>query len=140
MISKARETHALVLLSLLSLVACGNRGGGGGGGGMDAGPGSGDSGPGPVESAPPGTDGGLEYDDMGCLTFQGTSRLCGFMSDDTICAFSVECGTSNDLGQCGISCEMGTTVMCYTEEHVTCLQDAVAAADCAMLESCGWIL
>ena len=114
--------------------------GGDSGPAMDAGPGGDDSGPGPVDSGPAGTDAGLEYDKRGCLTFMGASRLCGFSSDDTICAFSVECGTSSDMGQCGINCEMGTTVMCYTTEHVACLQNPAADLDCAALESCGWIL
>jgi hypothetical protein len=82
----------------------------------------------------------LEYDGEGCLTYPSASELCGFDSDSAICSFSVGCGTSTDLGQCRINCEMGTTVMCYTREHVACLRAAVASLSCTDLEDCGWIL
>lgn len=101
----------------------GGRSDGGGGGGSDAGP--------PDD---------LEYDAEGCLTFGGASQLCGFSSDGTICSFALECGLAESTSQCGINCEMGTTVMCYTREHVACLRSAAMTFNCSAAAECGFIL
>ncbi|MBZ0119704.1 MAG: hypothetical protein K8H88_22135 [Sandaracinaceae bacterium] len=129
---------AVGALSVIGLLGCGGStapGDGGrdatvliDGGGSDAGSGT---------DAGGGADAGSIYDMNGCLTFAGASTICGFSSDDRICALSVSCGSSTDDGQCKINCEMGTTVRCYREADVTCLE---AAADCTALAACGWIL
>jgi hypothetical protein len=82
----------------------------------------------------------VPLNDAGCLTFEGASKVCGFMSDDSVCAYSVTCGSSSDDGQCKINCEMGATVKCYTAADVKCLQDAVKAKSCSALKACKWIL
>jgi len=82
----------------------------------------------------------IPLNDAGCLTFAGASKICGFMSDDSVCAYSVTCGSSTDDGQCKINCEMGTTVKCYTAADVKCLEDAVKAKSCTALKACNWIL
>ncbi len=82
----------------------------------------------------------IPLNDAGCLTFAGASKICGFMSDDAVCAYSVTCGSSTDDGQCKINCEMGTTVKCYTAADVKCLEDAVKAKSCSALKACNWIL
>jgi hypothetical protein len=82
----------------------------------------------------------IPLNDAGCLTFAGASKICGFMSDDSVCAYSVTCGSSSDDGQCKINCEMGTTVKCYTAADVKCLEDAVKAKSCTALKACNWIL
>jgi hypothetical protein len=87
-----------------------------------------------------GTAGDLEYDAEGCLTFGGASQLCGFSSDGMICSFALECGLSESTSQCGINCEMGTTVMCYTREHVACLRSAASTFNCSAAAECGFIL
>jgi hypothetical protein len=92
------------------------------------------------QDAAPDTNVDVPLNDAGCLTFAGASKICGFMSDDKVCAFSVGCGTSTDDGQCKINCEMGTTVKCYSAADVKCLEDAVAAKSCAALTACNWVL
>jgi hypothetical protein len=82
----------------------------------------------------------VPLNDAGCLTFAGASKICGFMSDDSVCAYSVTCGSSTDDGQCKINCEMGTTVKCYTAADVKCLEDAVKARSCTALKACNWVL
>lgn len=98
---------------------------------MDAGPGTTDAG-GSV-----GDSGDRFYADGGCLTPTAANEICGFASDDRICALSVMCGTSTDDGQCKINCEMGATVRCYGPDDVSCLESATT---CAALAACGWIL
>ncbi|HVK70877.1 MAG TPA: hypothetical protein VM694_40760, partial [Polyangium sp.] len=83
---------------------------------------------------------GIEYNEMGCLTYQGASAVCGFMSDGGACELGVSCMASTDEGQCKINCAMGTTIKCYKEADVKCLVDAVCAGDCDALKACGWIL
>jgi hypothetical protein len=40
-----------------------------------------------------------------------------------------------------INCSMGAGYMnCYGPSKVTCLQNAMAAQDCAALKGCGWVL
>jgi hypothetical protein len=78
--------------------------------------------------------------DAGCLTFASASQVCGFQSDGSICAFSIGCNNSTNMGQCQINCEMGTTVMCYSAKDVDCLRRAEAARSCAALIACNWIL
>lgn len=82
----------------------------------------------------------VPLNDAGCLTFAGASKICGFSSDDSVCAYSVTCGSSSDDGQCKINCEMGTTVKCYTAADVKCLEDAVKARSCSALKACNWVL
>ncbi len=90
--------------------------------------------------AAPARDADVPLNDAGCLTYEGASKICGFMSDDAVCAFSLTCATSTDDGQCKINCEMGSTVKCYTAADVKCLEDAVAAKSCSALKACNWIL
>ena len=49
----------------------------------------------------------LGYTDGGCLSYAGASQLCGDGSPGTICAFSAQCGSSTNAGQCMINCSMG---------------------------------
>jgi len=83
----------------------------------------------------------FEYDEQGCLLYSSASKLCGFSSDEAVCAYWHDtCGENNDIGQCKIDCEMGTTIQCYTEADVLCLLNAVEAQDCVAMEACGWII
>lgn len=92
-------------------------GGDGGGGGADGGP----------------------FDQNGCLTFQGASQLCGFDSNEAICSLAVSCEISQDISQCKINCEMGTTVRCYTQKDVACVAQALQGESCSALAACEWI-
>jgi hypothetical protein len=120
----------LIALLLATTVACGDDDGGG---------------PAPDAAVSVDASGGgadatsFEYDQNGCLTFTSASQICGFNSDNSVCAFSHSC-SAGDEDQCKINCEMGTTVKCYKMADVTCLQHAVAAHDCAALAACAWIL
>jgi len=83
----------------------------------------------------------LPLSDAGCLTYDGATTLCGDGSAGTICAFSVQCGTSTNAGQCGINCSMGAGFSkCYVAKDVACLQSAMKAQDCTAFRTCGWIL
>ena len=83
----------------------------------------------------------LPLNDAGCLTYDGATTLCGDGSAGTICAFSVQCGSSTSASQCGINCSMGAGYSkCYGAKDVACLQNAMKAQDCAAFSSCGWIL
>ncbi len=104
---------------------------------MDSGGGGADSGGGMGDAGGPLADAGARFGDGGCLTFTAASEICGFASDDRICALSVMCGSSSDDGQCKINCEMGTTVRCYGPDDVSCLESATT---CTALSACGWIL
>jgi len=155
MLDRTRFFFLVSLAVAVALAGCGGgdrRGGiilpdGGGGeagprpdGAIDAGGGDTDAG---FDAGSTTRDAGLEFADGGgepCLTFTSASSICGFDSDDRVCAFSVSCGTSTDDGQCKINCEMGTTVRCYGPEDVGCLLSAVDAEDCTALSACGWIL
>ncbi len=92
------------------------------------------------QDAAPDTNVDVPLDDAGCLTFAGASKICGFSSDDKVCAFSVGCASSTDDSQCKINCEMGTTVKCYSAADVKCLEDAVTAKSCSALKACNWVL
>jgi hypothetical protein len=96
----------------------------------------------PVADAATGADARTyEYDQNGCLTFASAGEVCGFASDDTVCALSITCPAGGgDDSQCKINCEMGTTVTCYKMADVDCLLAATAAHDCTALAACGWIL
>jgi hypothetical protein len=83
----------------------------------------------------------LPLNDAGCLTYDGATTLCGDGSAGTICAFSVQCGTSTNAGQCGINCSMGAGYSkCYGAKDVACLQNALKAQDCVAFSACNWIL
>ena len=82
----------------------------------------------------------VEYDDQGCLTFDGASALCGSASDNSICDTSVGCGTSTEES-CMINCEYGTNENCYTQADVQCLVDAASCrTDCDALAACGFLI
>ncbi|MDI3284494.1 hypothetical protein [Polyangium sp. 15x6] len=155
----------LFMVTAVSLAACGDDktggdggagpggsgGSGGSGGGSDGGGGTGGQGGGSSTgggSAAGGSGGGsacaipagVEYNDMGCLTYTGAAALCGFPSDGTACELAVSCMASTDEGQCNINCEMGTTIKCYKEADVQCLVSAVCAGDCDALKACGFVL
>ncbi len=109
--------------------------GGGGTGGATASGGAGGSGGTPCDP-PTG-----EFDDMGCLTFNGGSAFCGFASDESICAAAVDCGVStNDIGQCQIDCEQGVvSVGCYTQADMDCVYRAAICDDmCTDLAACNF--
>jgi hypothetical protein len=114
--------------------------GGGGGGGTDSGGGdmTMDAGGGTTDAGGGGPV--IELGDGGCVTYQSASMLCGTMSDDSVCKFSVGCGHSTDDGQCKINCEMGSTVNCFTADDAKCLEDAVKSGSCTDLKNCKWIL
>jgi hypothetical protein len=83
----------------------------------------------------------LPLNDAGCLTYEGATTLCGDGSSGTICAFSVQCGTSTSASQCGINCSMGAGYSkCYAAKDVLCLQNTMKAQDCTAFSACGWIL
>jgi hypothetical protein len=128
-----------LLLSIFLATACGGDDDGGGAH-PDASAGEPDASPGAPDAAPADASLALEYDQNGCLTFASASRLCGFDSDGTVCDQRLLCSEGDELSQCKINCEMGTTVTCYKMADVECLQNAVAAHDCAALEACHWIL
>lgn len=83
---------------------------------------------------------GLTFDDKGCLTFDGASRVCGAKSDGKVCAQAESCGVITDANQCSINCEMGTSVQCYQQEDVDCIVQATCAGSCDALKSCNWAL
>ena len=82
----------------------------------------------------------IEVGDGGCVTYQTAQKLCGTMSDDSVCKYSVTCGKSTDDSQCKINCEMAATVTCYTKADAQCLLDAVATQSCSALKACKWLL
>src|SRR5690606_7676620 len=82
----------------------------------------------------------VEVDAKGCVTYAGAGALCGFASDESICAFAVSCGRTDAVGQCKINCEMATTSECYEATDVACLRAAVKAGACDALAQCRWIL
>lgn len=75
-----------------------------------------------------------------CLTFESASSFCGFSSDDAVCNFAVQCGTTTDLGQCQINCEQGSSSFCNGPADVDCVVAALCADDCAALAACDFIL
>ena len=130
-----RIALSAVLLALLLTTACGDDGGGNPDAALAA---DGSTTP---DATTSGADaaGSFEFDENGCLTYASASKLCGFDSDDSVCAQKLSCEGGDD-GQCKINCEMGTTVNCYKLADVECLLSAVAAHDCAALAACHWIL
>lgn len=82
----------------------------------------------------------IDLGDGGCVTYDSASKLCGSMSDDSICKYSVTCGKSTSDGQCKINCEMAATVTCYSKADAQCLLDAVKSQSCTALKACKWIL
>jgi len=59
----------------------------------------------------------------------------------TICTLSTSCGTSSDVGQCKINCEMGSIYgNCYSPADVACVRNAASASSCSSLSACGWTL
>jgi hypothetical protein len=82
----------------------------------------------------------VEVNPDGCVTYAGAAALCGFASDESICAFAVSCGRTDDVGQCKINCEMGSTFECYEAADVACLRAAKKAGDCDALAKCRWVL
>jgi hypothetical protein len=111
-------------------------------GGEDGSAGGGDSSAADDASSSSDAGGGvlIEVGDGGCVTYQTAQRLCGTMSDDSICKYSVTCGKSSDDSQCKINCEMASTVTCYTAADAKCLEDAVAAKSCTDIKACKWLL
>lgn len=75
-----------------------------------------------------------------CLDGPSANTFCGFGSDEAICNFSVSCGISEDVGQCKINCEQGSSSFCNPPEAVACVVEAVCAEDCAALKGCNFIL
>jgi hypothetical protein len=82
----------------------------------------------------------VEVNADGCVTYAGAGALCGFKSDEAICAFAVSCGRTDDVGQCKINCEMASTIECYEAADAACLRAATKAGDCDALATCRWIL
>ncbi len=80
------------------------------------------------------------FDKDGCFDWDGASALCGFASDGTMCEFVVACGIVSDTGQCGIDCEMITTVGCFELDVVECMMAATCADDCDAMTACGYFL
>ena len=78
------------------------------------------------------------FDKNDCLDWDGASNLCGFNSDDSVCELVVACGMVGDLSQCGIDCEMMTTVACFDLATVECVMAATCADDCEALAACNY--
>ena len=76
----------------------------------------------------------------GCLTFAAAQQVCGFSSDGAICAHAVGCDATTSKSDCGINCEMQSTVTCLKPADAKCLLDAAAAKSCSALAKCKWKL
>lgn len=152
--------------ALVVLVACGDSGTGGSGAGGSpgtggepaggesvAGGGGSDGGSGGAGPAGGGEVGGgacldtsrLVYGpgpagEPSCLDVPSANVFCGFGSDEEICEFSVSCGHSEDLGQCKINCEQGSSAFCNDMASVDCVVAAYCSEDCEALAACTFIL
>jgi len=80
------------------------------------------------------------YDDMGCLTYAGAREICGFGSDDVVCAEVAACGLGPE-SECSINCEMAATVFCISREMVEPCETVARGRDCpGVTSSCrGWL-
>ena len=158
-------THRLAL-ALVLLAACGDSGtgGSGAGGGPGAGgePAGGESvaggggtggGAGGTEPAGGGeVGGGACYDtsrlnygpgptgEPSCLDVPSANAFCGFGSDEPFCTFSLGGAHSDDLAQCHINCEQGSSSFCNDMASVVCVVAAYCGDDCDALAACTFIL
>jgi hypothetical protein len=83
----------------------------------------------------------MDYDENGCLSYDGATLLCGAGSDGEICGLAATCRDDGNAGQCSIDCEMSSTVGCIDEAAVDCVWQAKVDGDCDALADCApWYL
>jgi len=82
------------------------------------------------------SDAAPSYDESGCLTAAGSTRVCTSRSDDSICALLASCNALA-IDSCRQLCERSASARCWSANDVECLRDAALARSCAALARCG---
>ncbi|NUP13292.1 MAG: hypothetical protein HOW73_45210 [Polyangiaceae bacterium] len=159
----SNRSFAAIAILLVTAIGCGDdtSDGGAGGGGSSADGGNGTGGTpssdggsgGSADTVGGGGTGGtggtaeecpeppvLEYDKNECLTADGAAQFCGAESDQTVCAFAIQCGFATDEAQCNVDCVDNSATHCYGDSNVSCAVGAMCDNDCETFQACGIVL